>query len=161
SGPAGPIALSVVADVRDGSEDPDVIIGSARGEAVAGAVARLPGASTPAGGGGVPGGLPPLPGGHTPPPQGGVVPGYRPADLVDQAMGNVRDAILLGIALSLLVIAVSLRDWRAGVVAAVPVPLTLLGTFAVMRWLGVTLNLMSLGGLAVAIGLVVDDAIVV
>jgi len=38
------------------------------------------------------------------------------------------------------------------------VPLTLLGTFAVMRWFGVTLNLMSLGGLAVAIGLVVDDA---
>ena len=40
-------------------------------------------------------------------------------------------------------------------------PITLLGTFAVMRWLGITLNLMSLGGLAVAIGLVVDDAIVV
>jgi multidrug efflux pump subunit AcrB len=76
-------------------------------------------------------------------------------------MANVRDAILIGIALSLLVIAVSLRDWRAGLVAAIPVPLTLLGTFAVMRWSGVTLNLMSLGGLAVAIGLVVDDAIVV
>src|SRR3954463_11462056 len=76
-------------------------------------------------------------------------------------MASVRDAILIGIALSLLVIAVSLRDWRAGLVAAIPVPLTLLGTFAVMRWLGVTLNLMSLGGLAVAIGLVVDDAIVV
>jgi multidrug efflux pump subunit AcrB len=56
---------------------------------------------------------------------------------------------------------VSLRNWRAGLVAAIPVPLTLLGTFAVMRWFGVTLNLMSLGGLAVAIGLVVDDAIVV
>ena len=73
----------------------------------------------------------------------------------------MRDAILIGIALSLLVIALALRDLRAGLIAALPVPITLLGTFAIMRWFGVTLNLMSLGGLAVAIGLVVDDAIVV
>jgi multidrug efflux pump subunit AcrB len=99
--------------------------------------------------------------GHTLPPDVELVPVYDQADLVDGAMASVRDAILIGIALSLLVIAVALRDWRAGLVAAVPVPLTLLGTFAVMRWFGVTLNLMSLGGLAVSIGLVVDDAIVV
>ena len=73
----------------------------------------------------------------------------------------MRDAILLGIALSLVVIALALRNLRAGLIAALPVPITLLGTFAIMRWFGVTLNLMSLGGLAIAIGLVVDDAIVV
>ncbi|HEX7843589.1 MAG TPA: efflux RND transporter permease subunit, partial [Kofleriaceae bacterium] len=161
SGPAGPVPLSAVADVRDGNEDPDVIIASARGEAVAVSVARLPGASTPSVVDGVRGALAQLHAAHTLPPDVEIVPVYDQADLVDQAMANVRDAILIGIALSLLVIAVSLRDWRAGLVAAVPVPLTLLGTFAVMRWLGVTLNLMSLGGLAVAIGLVVDDAIVV
>ncbi|HEX2687170.1 MAG TPA: efflux RND transporter permease subunit [Kofleriaceae bacterium] len=160
-GPAGPVPLSVVADVSDGNEDPDVIIASARGEAVAVSVARLPGASTPAVVDGVRGALAELRAGHTLPPEVEIVPVYDQADLVDQAMANVRDAILAGIALSLLVIAVSLRDWRAGLVAAAPVPLTLLGTFAVMRWMGVTLNLMSLGGLAVAIGLVVDDAIVV
>jgi CzcA family heavy metal efflux pump len=161
SGPTGPVPLSAVADVRDGNEDPDVIIASARGEAVAVSVARLPGASTPAVVDGVRGALAQLRAGHTLPPDVEIVPVYDQADLVDQAMANVRDAILIGIALSLLVIAVSLRDWRAGLVAAIPVPLTLLGTFAVMRWLGVTLNLMSLGGLAVAIGLVVDDSIVV
>jgi len=161
SGPAGPVPLSAVADVRDGNEDPDVIIASARGEAVAVSVARLPGASTPAVVDGVRGALARLRAGHTLPPDVEIEPVYDQADLVDQSMASVRDAILIGIALSLLVIAVSLRDWRAGLVAAVPVPLTLLGTFAVMRWLGVTLNLMSLGGLAVAIGLVVDDAIVV
>jgi CzcA family heavy metal efflux pump len=161
TGPTGPVPLSAVADVRDGSEDPDVIISGARGEAVAVSVARLPGASTPAVVDGVLGALAGLRAGHTLPPDVEIVPVYDQADLVDQAMANVRDAILIGIALSLLVIAVSLRDWRAGLVAAIPVPLTLLGTFAVMRWFGVTLNLMSLGGLAVAIGLVVDDAIVV
>jgi CzcA family heavy metal efflux pump len=161
SGPTGPIPLSVVADVRDGNEDPDVIIAGARGEAVAVAVARLPGASTPAVVDGVRAALAQLRADHALPPDVAIVPVYDQADLVDQAMANVRDAILIGIALSLLVIAMSLRDWRAGLVAAVPVPLTLLGTFAVMRWLGVTLNLMSLGGLAVAIGLIVDDAIVV
>jgi CzcA family heavy metal efflux pump len=161
NGPAGPVPLSIVAEVRDGNEDPDVIIASARGEAVAVSVARLPGASTPSVVAGVRGALAQLRTGHTLPPDVEIVPVYDQADLVDQAMTNVRDAILIGIGLSLLVIAVSLRDWRAGLVAAIPVPLTLLGTFAVMRWLGVTLNLMSLGGLAVAIGLVVDDAIVV
>jgi CzcA family heavy metal efflux pump len=161
SGPTGPVPLSAVADVRDGNEDPDVIIAGARGEAVVVSVARLPGASTPAVVDGVRGALAGLRAGHTLPPDVEIVPVYDQADLVDQAMANVRDAILIGIALSLLVIAVSLRDWRAGLVAAIPVPLTLLGTFAVMRWSGVTLNLMSLGGLAVAIGLVVDDAIVV
>ncbi|MCX5746006.1 MAG: efflux RND transporter permease subunit, partial [Proteobacteria bacterium] len=83
------------------------------------------------------------------------------AALVDESLASVRDAILLGLALSLVVIALALRDLRAGLIAAIPVPITLLGTFAVMQWFGITLNLMSLGGLAIAIGLVVDDAIVV
>ena len=162
-GPAGPITLSAVADVPDGSsvaegaEDPDVIVRGPRGEAVAISVARLPGASTPA----VVEGVKAAAARVRLPPDVVLEPVYDQAELVDDSMASVRDAILIGIALSLLVIAVSLRDWRAGLVAALPVPLTLLGTFAVMRWLGVTLNLMSLGGLAVAIGLVVDDAIVV
>lgn len=160
-GPAGPVPLSTVAEVRDGFEDPDVIIASSRGEAVAVSVARLPGASTPSVVEGVQDAIRTLRAQHTLPPDVELVPVYDQASLVDDAMTSVRDAILIGVALSLLVIAFSLRDWRAGLVAAAPVPLTLLATFAVMRWLGVTLNLMSLGGLAVSIGLVVDDAIVV
>ncbi len=161
NGPEGPIALSSVADVVDGAEDPDVIVRGPRGEAVAISVARLPGASTPAVVDGVRDAIANLRASRALPPDVVLSPVYDQASLVDDSMASVRDAILIGVALSLLVIALSLRDWRAGLVAALPVPLTLLGTFAVMRWLGVTLNLMSLGGLAVAIGLVVDDAIVV
>jgi CzcA family heavy metal efflux pump len=162
-GPDGPVPLSMVADVPDGStvadgaEDPDVIVRGPRGEAVAISIARLPGASTPAVVQGVRDAIAQL----RLPSDVVLEPVYDQAQLVDDSMASVRDAILVGIGLSLLVIAVSLRDWRAGLIAALPVPLTLLGTFAVMRWLGVTLNLMSLGGLAVSIGLVVDDAIVV
>ena len=56
---------------------------------------------------------------------------------------------------------VFLRDWRLTLVASVTLPLTVMTTFLVMRWLGETINLMSMGGLAVAIGLVIDDAVVV
>ena len=86
---------------------------------------------------------------------------YDQSVLINDAMHGVRDAILLGIALSLVVLALFLRDWRAGVAAAIAVPITLICTFGAMRLFGVTLNLMSMGGLAVAIGLVVDDAIVI
>ncbi|HEX4423576.1 MAG TPA: efflux RND transporter permease subunit [Kofleriaceae bacterium] len=161
NGPAGPVPLAYVADVADGHEDPDVIVTGARGELVAISVARLPGASTPAVVAGVRAALGELRHSHALPPDVELAAVYDQAELVDQSIASVRDAILAGIALALLVIALALRDWRAGLVAAAPVPLTLLGTFAVMRWCGVTLNLMSLGGLAVSIGLVVDDAIVV
>jgi multidrug efflux pump subunit AcrB len=77
------------------------------------------------------------------------------------SLRSVRDAILIGIALCVAVIALFLRDVRGGLVAALAVPLTLGITFIPVHLLGQSLNLMSMGGLAVAIGLVVDDAIVV
>lgn len=160
-GPTGPIPLRVVADVIDGAEDPDVIVGGPRGEVVVVSVARLPGASTSEVVDGVRAAVAKLRTSHVLPADVELAPVYDQAELVESSLAGVRDAILIGIALSLLVIAASLRDWRAGLIAAIPVPLTLLGTFAVMRWLGVTLNLMSLGGLAISIGLVVDDSIVV
>jgi multidrug efflux pump subunit AcrB len=67
----------------------------------------------------------------------------------------------MGVALALLEMAAFLRDLRAGLAAAVALPTTLLATFASMRLFHQSLNLMSLGGLAVAIGLVIDDAIVI
>ena len=90
-----------------------------------------------------------------------VTPVYDQAALVDESMRSVRDAILLGIALCVAVIALFLRDLRAGLVAALAVPLTLGITFVPLGLLGQSLNLMSMGGLCVAIGLVIDDAIVV
>jgi CzcA family heavy metal efflux pump len=86
---------------------------------------------------------------------------YDLAEFVSTAIANVRDAILIGAALAVIVLLLFLRDWRLTLVAAVTLPLTVMTTFLVMRWLGQTINLMSMGGLAVAIGLVIDDAVVV
>src|SRR3954467_10796059 len=86
---------------------------------------------------------------------------YDLAEFVSTAIANVRDAILIGAALAVIVLLVFLRDWRLTLVASITLPLTVMTTFLVMRWLGETINVMSMGGLAVAIGLVIDDAVVV
>lgn len=86
---------------------------------------------------------------------------YDLAEFVATAIANVRDAILVGGVLAVIVLLVFLRDWRLTLVASVTLPLTVMTTFLVMRWLGETINVMSMGGLAVAIGLVIDDAVVV
>ena len=77
------------------------------------------------------------------------------------AVANVRDAILIGGLLAVVVLLLFLRDWRLTLVAALTLPLTVLATFFLMRLAGQSINLMSMGGLAVAIGLVIDDAVVV
>ncbi|MEO5897461.1 MAG: efflux RND transporter permease subunit [Vicinamibacterales bacterium] len=86
---------------------------------------------------------------------------YDLAEFVATAIANVRDAILVGSALAVIVLLLFLRDWRLTLVASVTLPLTVMTTFLAMRWLGETINVMSMGGLAVAIGLVIDDAVVV
>ena len=85
---------------------------------------------------------------------------YDLAEFVATAIANVRDAILIGGALAVLVLLLFLRDWRVTLIAAITLPLTVLSTFLFMRWFGESINLMSMGGLAVAIGLVIDDAVV-
>ena len=86
---------------------------------------------------------------------------YDLAEFVRSAVANVRDAIVIGGLLAVLVLVAFLRDWRVTAIAAVSLPLTMVGTFFVLRLVGGTVNLMSLGGLAIAIGLVIDDAIVI
>src|SRR5262249_10975709 len=86
---------------------------------------------------------------------------YDLAEFVTTAIVNVRDAILIGAVLAVVVLLVFLRDWRLTLVASVTLPLTIMTTFLVMKWLGQTVNVRSVGGLAVAIGLVIDDAVVV
>ena len=73
----------------------------------------------------------------------------------------MRDAILIGAGLAVIVLLLFLRDWRLTAVAACTLPLTVVSTFFVMWLFGESINLMSMGGLAVAIGLVIDDAVVV
>jgi CzcA family heavy metal efflux pump len=90
-----------------------------------------------------------------------LVKTYDLAEFVQSAIANVRDAILIGAFLAVLVLLVFLRNWRLTIVAASTLPITVAGTFFFMKLFGETINLMSMGGLAVAIGLVIDDAVVV
>ncbi|MGQ0641321.1 MAG: efflux RND transporter permease subunit [Gemmatimonadaceae bacterium] len=83
------------------------------------------------------------------------------ADFVVAALSNLGQEIILGGILSLLVILVFLRDWRTSLAIGVMVPLSVLLALVVLQALGVTVNVMSLGGLALGVGLLVDNAIVV
>jgi CzcA family heavy metal efflux pump len=83
------------------------------------------------------------------------------SDLVVESQRNLRDAILLGALLAVLVIFVFLRDWRMTLVAAAIIPIAMAISVFCLNRTGETLNLMSVGGLAVAVGLIIDDAIVV
>jgi CzcA family heavy metal efflux pump len=86
---------------------------------------------------------------------------YDQAALVRESMKSVRDAILLGGALSVVVLLLFIGEWRTTLAAALSLPLTVAITLLGLAVTGDSLNLMSLGGLAVAIGIVIDDAVVV
>src|SRR5262249_38829079 len=150
-GPNGPVPLRSVAHVVEGSEDRTVSTFGPDGDVVVVSVSRTPGASAPQVAAAARAALASLVDRHALPSTVSIEPVYDQSELIDDAMRGVRDAILLGIALSMVVLAVFLRDPRAGAAAAIAVPITLVATFGAMRLLGQTLNLMSLGGLAVAI----------
>ena len=88
-------------------------------------------------------------------------PFYDQSDLVNDSITSVRDAVLIGIALACFIMVLFLRDWGTSFVAALVIPATLAITFVALRATGESFNLMTLGGLAAAVGLVIDDAIVV
>ncbi|MEO9150384.1 MAG: CusA/CzcA family heavy metal efflux RND transporter [Burkholderiaceae bacterium] len=90
-----------------------------------------------------------------------VVPFYDRSSLVDRAVYTVGKALLEAVALVLLLLLAFLGNLRAAIVVAVMLPLSALGTFVLMRQFGLSANLMSLGGLAIAIGILVDGAVVV
>jgi CzcA family heavy metal efflux pump len=85
---------------------------------------------------------------------------FRPANFIDTATGNVRDSLLLGALLVTVVIFLFLFDLRMAAVSFTAIPLSLLAGAIVLERLGATFNTMTLGGLAIAIGVVVDDAII-
>src|SRR5262249_15461118 len=97
-----------------------------------------------------------------PPPKGvHATVAYDQARFVNNAVDNVRDAILVGGVFSVIILLLFLRSWRATLISALAIPTTLCITFLFLYWSGETFNLMSLGGLAVAIGLIIDDTVVV
>ncbi|HWW85777.1 MAG TPA: efflux RND transporter permease subunit, partial [Vicinamibacterales bacterium] len=88
-------------------------------------------------------------------------PFYDQSTLVTDSIASVRDAVLLGLVLASLIMVLFLRDWGTSLVAGLVIPATLAVTFVALKMLGESFNLMTLGGLAAAVGLVIDDAIVV
>jgi len=83
------------------------------------------------------------------------------AALVQDAIGDVEGAALIGVALAILALALFLRSFGSTVIVATAVPVSLLGTLFVMHFAGKSLNIMTLGGLALGAGMLVDNAIVV
>jgi CzcA family heavy metal efflux pump len=86
---------------------------------------------------------------------------YDQSLLVRESMNSVRDAILIGLLLSVIILYAFLRNWGTTIVAILVIPVTVLVTFLAMWMVGLSFDLMTLGGVAAAIGLVIDDAIVV
>jgi HAE1 family hydrophobic/amphiphilic exporter-1 len=84
-----------------------------------------------------------------------------PSRFIERAVRDVVDAALIGGLLAILVIFAFLRDVRSTLIISVSIPLSVFATFVAMYRLGVSLNLMSLGGLALGVGMLVDDSIVV
>ncbi|MCE5334223.1 MAG: efflux RND transporter permease subunit, partial [Desulfobacteraceae bacterium] len=86
---------------------------------------------------------------------------FNTTRFISSSISEVLETLLIASALVLLVIFLFLQDWRASLIPAVTIPVCLIGTFAVMGFLGISLNMISLFAIVLAIGIVVDDAIVV
>ncbi len=86
---------------------------------------------------------------------------YNPTEFIAQSVDEVYKTLIEAIILVALVVLVFLQNWRAALIPILAIPVSLIGTFAVMLAFGFTLNVLSLFGLVLAIGIVVDDAIVV
>ena len=90
-----------------------------------------------------------------------IEPFYDQSIIVEGSIKSVRDAILVGLILASIILVLFLRDWGTSLVAGLVIPVTVMVTFIALKLMGETFNLMTLGGLAAAVGLVIDDAIVV
>ncbi len=88
-------------------------------------------------------------------------PFYDQSEIILDSITSVRDAILVGLVLASLIMVLFLRDWGTSLVAGLVIPATIAITLVFLRLLGESFNLMTLGGLAAAVGLIIDDAIVV
>ena len=84
----------------------------------------------------------------------------RPASFIESAIAKLRNSLLIGAVLVVALLLVALRDWRGALVSFSAIPLSLLATVWILGALGLSLNTMTLGGLVVALGVVVDDAVI-
>ena len=86
---------------------------------------------------------------------------YDQSSFVRDSIGNVWDAVLFGLALSVIILYLFLRNWGSVWTAVVTIPISVLITFVAMQLAGMSFNMMTLGGIAASIGLIIDNAIVV
>ena len=86
---------------------------------------------------------------------------YDQSQLVRDSISSVRDAICIGLVLACVILFLFLRDWTSSLIAGLVIPVTIAITIAALWLIGESFNLMTLGGMAAAIGLMIDDAIVV
>jgi CzcA family heavy metal efflux pump len=85
---------------------------------------------------------------------------FRPADFIQTALHNLGDALLLGSLLMVIMLFFFLWEWRVALISVVAMPLSLVGATMVLHWRGTGINTMILAGLVIALGDVVDDAII-
>jgi CzcA family heavy metal efflux pump len=85
---------------------------------------------------------------------------HRPANFIERALSSLEQSLVIAAILILAILYLFLRDWRSAFITFLAIPLSLLAAVAVLDRLGLTLNTMTLGGFAVALGVLVDDAII-
>lgn len=155
-----PVYLRDVAEVKTGHQTRNgVVTKDGRGEAVLGMAIMLKGANSKEVVDRVRATVPDIQ--KSLPPGVKIVPFYDRTDLIEACIKTVSSAIGEGVLLIVVVLFLILWDIRAALIVAVLLPLTAAATFLLMGWQGLTANLMSLGGLSIAIGMVVDGAIVI
>ena len=85
---------------------------------------------------------------------------FRQSRFIEGSIGNVKKSLVEGGIFVALVLFIFLMNWRTTLISLISIPLSILITLLVTRWMGLTINTMSLGGIAIAIGSLVDDSIV-
>ena len=158
--PAGaPVHVADVATVEEATQPVYTMVTANGKEAVLVNITRQPSSNTVAVADAVAAQMaqlkPKLPPGVT------IEPYYDQSQIVRDSIASVRDAIAIGLVLACIILFLFLRDWTSSLIAGLVIPVTIAITILVLWMIGESFNLMTLGGLAAAIGLVIDDAIVV
>jgi len=155
-----PVYLKDVAEVKIGRQTRNgVVTKDGRGEAVLGMAIMLKGANSKEVVDRVKVTIPEVQ--KSLPPGVKIVPFYDRTDLIQACISTVSKAIAEGVLLIVLILFLILWDIRAALIVALLLPMTAAAAFILMGWQGLTANLMSLGGLAIALGMIVDGAIVI
>lgn len=85
---------------------------------------------------------------------------FRQSRFIESSLDNVKQSLIEGAIFVIIVLFIFLMNWRTTVISLVSIPLSIVASLLAIRWMGLTINTMSLGGIAIAIGSLVDDSIV-